>query len=85
MTYYTDSQGHFLKFESAMQVYSIKNLMFNNKPVNHEGVMIVSEPDANNKNQPIFILPYWDIREKKEKMFRKDDRKIKKRILKFKL
>jgi len=70
MTYYTDSHGHFLKFESAMQVYSIKNLMFNNKPVNHEGVMIVSEPDANNKNQPIFILPYWDIREKKEKMLK---------------
>ena len=70
MTYFTDSRGHFLKFESAMQVYSIKNLMFNNKPVHHEGVMMVSEADSNNKNQPVFMFPYWDLREKKEKMLK---------------
>ena len=62
--------GKFLKFESDMQVYSIKNLMVNNKPINHEGVMIVSLPDINNKNQPVFILPYWDAKEKKEKMLK---------------
>ena len=62
--------GQFLKFESAMQVYTIKNLMFNNKPVHHEGVMIVSEADSSNEDQPIFIFPYWDARKEKEKMLK---------------
>lgn len=70
MTMIYDSHNNFIKFVSDMQVYSIKNLMFNNKAVNHEGVMIVSLSDSNNKNQPVFIFPYWDAREKKEKMLK---------------
>ena len=70
MTMIYDGHDNFIKFESDMQVYSIKNLMFNNKPVHHEGVMIVSLADSNNKNQPVFIFPYWDAREKKEKMLK---------------
>ena len=65
-----DGHDNFIKFESDMQVYSIKNLMFNNKPVHHEGFMIVSLADSNNKNQSIFMFPYWDAREKKEKMLK---------------
>ena len=58
----------FDKYESIMQVYFIKNLMFDEKPIHHEGIMLVNEPDIKNKNQPIFFFPYWDPKEQKEMM-----------------
>ena len=65
---FVNGQMVFDKYESIMQVYFITNLMFDDKPIHHEGIMLVNEPDVKNKGQPIFFFPYWDPKEKKEKM-----------------
>ena len=65
---FVNGQMVFDKYESIMQVYFIKNLMFDEKPVHHEGIMLVNEPDIKNKNQPVFFFPYWDPKEQKELM-----------------
>ena len=65
---FVNGQMVFDKYESIMQVYFIKNLMFDEKPVHHEGIMLVNEPDIKNKNQPVFFFPYWDPKEQKEMM-----------------
>ena len=65
---FVNGQMVFDKYESIMQVYFIKNLMFDEKPIHHEGIMLVNEPDIKNKNQPIFFFPYWDPKEQKEMM-----------------
>ena len=65
---FVDGQIVFDKYESIMQVYFINSLMFDEKPIHHEGIMLVNEPDIKNKNQPIFFFPYWDSKEQKEKM-----------------
>ena len=71
-----DGKFELVRFESAMQVYFIENLMFDEKPFHHEGIMLVNETDSSNKNLPVYFFPYWNSKEKKEKMLKISEKQL---------
>ena len=57
---FKDGNLAFSKFQSAVQVFYIKSLIFNAKALHHEGVMLVCENKERNRSAPIYIFPFWD-------------------------
>ena len=55
------------KYQSAVQVFYIKSLLFNSEALHHEGVMLVCENKERDRSNPIYIFPFWDP--EKEKAF----------------
>ena len=48
------------KYQSAVQVFYIKSLIFNSEALHHEGVMLVCENKDRDRSNPIYIFPFWD-------------------------